>query len=60
MRWAGSVACIGAMRTTYKSLVRKSEGKKPSRRRQKDNVEMGLKKIEFEDMDWIHLAQDRD
>jgi hypothetical protein len=30
MRWVDHVACIGGMRNSYKILVRKSKGKKPS------------------------------
>jgi hypothetical protein len=30
------------------------------RRRWKDNINMDLREIEFGDVDWIHLAQDRD
>jgi len=32
MRWAGHVACTGAMRKTYSILVGKREGKRPFRR----------------------------
>jgi hypothetical protein len=43
-------------------LVGKPEGKKPlarPRRRWEDNTAMDLRKIGREDVDWIHLAQDR-
>jgi len=44
-------------------LVRKPEGKRPlgrPRRRWEDNIKMDLREIGWEDVDWIHLAQDRD
>ena len=40
-----------------------SEGKRPlqrSRCRWEDNIEMDLKVTEWENMEWIHLAQVRD
>jgi hypothetical protein len=30
------------------------------RARWEDNTEMDFKETEFEDMDWIHLAKDKD
>jgi hypothetical protein len=42
-------------------LVGKSEGKRPlgkSGRRWVDNIRMDLRKIAWEDMHWINLAQD--
>jgi len=51
------------MRNAYKILVGKSEGKRPlgrPRRRWEDDVRMYLMEIEWERIDWIHLAQDRD
>jgi hypothetical protein len=43
--------------------VGKPEGKRPlgrPRRRWADNIEIDLREIEWDDMDWIDLAQDRD
>jgi hypothetical protein len=51
------------MRSAYKSLVGKPEGKRPfgrPRRRWEDNIGMDLWEIGWEGVDWIHLAQDRD
>jgi hypothetical protein len=39
------------------------EGRRPlgrPRRRWEDNIKMDLREIGFGDVDWIHLAQDRD
>jgi hypothetical protein len=61
MRWAGHVARMGEVRGAY-ILVRRSEGKRPLRRtrhRWEDNIKMDLGEIGFGDVDWIHLAQDR-
>jgi hypothetical protein len=51
------------MRNAYKIMVKKLEGKRPfriSRRRWEDNIKLFVKDIVYEDVDWIHLAQDRD
>jgi hypothetical protein len=63
MRWAGHVACMGVMRGAYNILVGRPEGRRPlgrPRRRWEDNIKMDLRKIGFGDVDWIHLAQDKD
>jgi hypothetical protein len=63
MRWAVHVACMGEMRRVYNILVGRPEGRRPlgrSRRRWEDDIEMDLREIAFGDVDWIHLAQDRD
>jgi hypothetical protein len=62
MRWAGHTACMGVMRNAYKILVRKPHGKRPferHRHRWEDNIRMDLKEIVWENVDWIHLSQDR-
>jgi hypothetical protein len=44
-------------------LVGKPEGKRllgSPRRRWEDNIKIYLKEIGFANVDWIHLAQDRD
>jgi hypothetical protein len=44
-------------------LVGRPEGRRPlgrPRRRWEDNIKMDLREIGFGDVDWIHLAQDRD
>jgi hypothetical protein len=63
MRWAGHVARMREMRGAYNILVRRPEGRRPLgrlRRRWEDNIKMDLREIGFRDVDWIHLAQDRD
>jgi hypothetical protein len=43
--------------------VGRPEGKMPlgrPRRRREDNIKMELREVEWDGMDWIHLAQDRD
>jgi hypothetical protein len=43
--------------------VGKPEGKRPlgrPRRRWVDNIKMDLREIEWDSVDWIDLAQDRD
>jgi hypothetical protein len=62
MRWAGHVSCIGELRNVHTILVRKREGRRPfgrSRRRWEDYMEMALKEMGYEDVDWIHMAQNR-
>jgi hypothetical protein len=44
-------------------LVGKPEGKRPlgrPRRRWMDNIKMDLSEIEWDDVNWIDMAQDRD
>jgi hypothetical protein len=63
MRWAGHVVQMGEKRNAYKILVAKPEGKRPlgrQRHRWVDNIKMDLREIEWDGMDWIDLAQDRD
>jgi hypothetical protein len=50
------------MRNTYKILVGKPEGKRPlggPRRRWYSNIKMDHREREWEGVDWIHLAEDR-
>jgi hypothetical protein len=59
----GSCSAHWKIRNAYKILVGRPEGKRPlgSRRRKwVDNIEMGLRKIGLESVDWINLAQERD
>jgi hypothetical protein len=50
-------------RNAYRLLVRKPEGRRRlrrPRRRWLDNIRMDLVEVEWGDVDWISLAQDRD
>jgi hypothetical protein len=65
MRWAGHEARMGETRNAYRILVGKPEGKRPVGRpkprcRCVDNIKLDLREIEWDGMDWIELAQDRD
>jgi hypothetical protein len=54
---------MGEVRGAYYILVGKPEGRRPlgrPRHRWEDNMKMDLGEIEFGDVNWIHLAQDRD
>jgi hypothetical protein len=54
---------MGERRGAYRALVGKPEGRRPlgrPRRRWEDNIKMDLREVEWEGMDWINLAQDRD
>jgi hypothetical protein len=62
MRWAGHVARMGEKRNTYRLLVGNPEGKRPlgrQTRRWVDNIRMDFGEVEWDDVDWIGLAQDR-
>jgi hypothetical protein len=51
------------MRNACNILVGKPEGKRPLGRRRhrwKDNIEMYVREIGWEVVDWTHLSQDRD
>jgi hypothetical protein len=63
IRRAEHVAGMGEKTNSYRILVGKSEGKGPlgrPRRRWVDNVKIDLGVIEWDGVDWIDLAQDRD
>jgi PAS domain-containing protein len=63
MKWAWHVARIEQKRNAYRILVGNADGKRPlerPRRRWVDNIKMDLRKIGWDGMDWIDLAQDRD
>jgi hypothetical protein len=56
-------ACGAHGEGTYNILVGKPDGRRPlgrPRLRWEDNIKMDLREIGFGDVDWIHLAQDRD
>jgi hypothetical protein len=62
MRLAWHVARMQTKRNTHRILVGKSEGKRSlgrPRRRQVDNINMDIRKIERSGMAWIDLARDR-
>jgi hypothetical protein len=53
----------GEKRIACRILVGNPEGKRPlgrQRRRWVDNIKMDLRETEWDGMDWIDLAQDRD
>jgi hypothetical protein len=62
MRWEGHVARIGEKRDTYRILVGKSERRLLGRQRRRwlDNIKIDLREIEWDCVDWIDMAQDRD
>jgi hypothetical protein len=63
LRWAGHVGRMGEKRNASRILVGNPEGKRPlgrPRRRWVDNIKMDLRGIEWDVIDWIDLAQDRD
>jgi hypothetical protein len=54
---------MGETRNAYRILVGKPEGKRPlgrPTRRWVDNIKMDLRNIEWDGVDCIELAQDRD
>ncbi|KAJ4445522.1 hypothetical protein ANN_12202 [Periplaneta americana] len=63
LRWAEHVARMGESRNAYRVSVGKPEGKRPlgrPRRRWEDNIKMDLRKVGYDDREWINLTQDRD
>jgi hypothetical protein len=62
MRWAGNIARMGENTNAYRLLVGKPDGNRPlgrQSRRWVDNIRMDLGEVEWGDVDWIGLAQDR-
>jgi hypothetical protein len=54
---------MGEVRGAYNILVGWPEGRRPPgrpRSKWEDSIKMDLREIGFGDVDWIHLAQDRD
>jgi hypothetical protein len=54
---------MGEKKNEYRILVEKQEGKIPicrPNRRWVYNIKMDHREISWDDMDWIHPAQDRD
>jgi hypothetical protein len=63
MRCAEHATCTGDMKNIHRILVRKTEGKRPlrrPRRRWENNIRMGIREVEWEGVDWMYTAQDRD
>jgi hypothetical protein len=63
MRWVGHIARMGAKGNAYTISMRNPEEKRAlgrPRHRWKDNIKMDLIEIRWGDVDWIHVAQDRD
>jgi hypothetical protein len=53
----------GERRGAYRVLVENSEEKRPlgrPRRTWEDNIKKDLREVEWGDIDWIDMAQDRD
>jgi hypothetical protein len=51
------------VRGAYNILIGRPEGRRPlgrHRRRWEENIKMDLTETGFGNVDWIHLAQDRD
>jgi hypothetical protein len=63
IRWAGHVPRMGQLRNAYKIFIGKPEGKRSLERprcRWEDNININLREIWLEGVDYIQLAQDRD
>jgi hypothetical protein len=63
MRWAEHIARMEEKRNVYRLLVSKPERRRPlgrPRRRLLDNIKMDLVEVEWNDVDWVGLTQDRD
>jgi hypothetical protein len=54
----GACSTDGEMRIAYSILIGRPEWKRllgTPRSGRKDNIRLGLREIEWEDMDWLHL-----
>jgi len=57
-----NIACMEKMRNACKIFVGKLGRKRPCRRprrRWADNIRMNVRKIVWEDVVWIHVAEDK-
>jgi hypothetical protein len=62
MRFAGHVARMAEKSNAYRILVGKPKGKMPlgrTRRTWVDNIKIDLREMEWDGMDWIDLAENR-
>jgi hypothetical protein len=63
LRWTVRVKQKGELRNLNKILFWKTESKRPferPKRRGKFHIRMDLREMAWEDVDWNHLALDRD
>jgi hypothetical protein len=63
MKWVGHVAQMGRRGMHIGYWLWKARRKRPlhrPRRRSLDNIKMDLREIEWDGVDWIDMAQDRD
>jgi hypothetical protein len=63
MRWATNIARMGEVRNACRILAGKPEEKRPlgrPRHRWVDTIKMDLREIEWDGMNWIDLAPNRD
>jgi hypothetical protein len=61
IKFTHSSLTVGEGRGAYRILVGRPEGRSPlGRPRWEDNIKMDLQKVEWEGVDWIDMAQDRD
>jgi hypothetical protein len=63
MRWEGHVARMVEIRVIYRVLMGKHEGKRTlerTRRRWEDNIKLDFQEVDWGDMDWTDLSEDRD
>jgi hypothetical protein len=54
---------MGEMKYAYSSLIGNPEWKRPlgrPRRRWEDNIRIDLREVGWENVDWIHLAEERE
>jgi hypothetical protein len=59
----GACSTNGEKRNVYRISVGKPEGKRPlvrPRRRWVDNIKMDFREREWDGVDWVYMAQDRD
>jgi hypothetical protein len=60
MRWVWHVACIREMKNAYNCLIRKPDGTDHLDHQDGTIILEGILGKQWEGVDWIHLAQDRD
>jgi hypothetical protein len=63
VKWEVNITRMGETKISHRTVVEKTGLQRQLQRHMlvwDDNTKMGVKQIAFEDLDWIHVAQNTD